>query len=74
MVYVIISFFVGCFAGGAIVLKLKKSKAVGTLRVDTSDPKDGPYLFLELSEDVSQICKEDQITLRVNNSNYIAQE
>lgn len=46
---------------------------VGCLRVDTSDP-DGPYLFLELAEDVNTVCNREYVLLEVNMSNYISQK
>lgn len=52
----------------------KKHPIVGTLRVDSSDPEDGPYLFLELAADPSYVMTEKYITLKVNPKSYISQE
>ena len=41
--------FVAGILFGLIFMNWALNKAkVGTLRVDSSDPEDGPYLFLEL--------------------------
>lgn len=51
-----------------------KYPTVGTLRVDSSDPEDGPYLFLELETDPKLIMSAKYITLKVNPKSYISQE
>ena len=45
----------------------------GTLKIDTSDP-DGPYLFVELNEDVCTLQHQEYITLKVDMSGYISQD
>lgn len=65
IVVVVLSFVLGYLRRGS-------QKPVGTLRIDTSDP-DGPYLFLELHTQVSEVMKQKQVTLDVNTESYISQ-
>jgi hypothetical protein len=53
---------------------LRKRDVDGYLRIDTSDPDDNPYLFLELTKDVSTIYKKKYVTFEVNTQNYISQK
>ena len=46
---------------------------VGTLRIDSSDPDDGPYVFLELKADPSILNHDDYIMLKIDRTNYISQ-
>lgn len=48
-------------------------QSVGTLHVETTDP-DGPYLFLELSTDVSEVCSKEKVVLDVDTKSYISQD
>ena len=65
----VLGILIGCVATVAVL----KIMAVGTLRVDTSDP-DGPYLFLELSKDVGPISARKYVILEVNTKSYISQK
>ena len=47
---------------------LFRKNMVGTLLVNTSDPDDAPYLFLELSKDVSDVTNKRYVVLKVNAS------
>ena len=68
MLEVLLGIVIGC----VLTLLILRVKAVGTLRVDTSDP-DGPYLFLELLKDVGPISAKKYVILKVNTQNYISQ-
>lgn len=46
---------------------------IGVLRIDTSDPEDGPYLFLELRHNIDSFYNEKKVALLVNTENYISQ-
>lgn len=46
-------------------------RSVGVLRIDNSDPTDGPYMFLELDKGVGDISRQKNILLRVKRENYI---
>lgn len=71
-------FIFGLLVGGTTaVLFVYKfifgDKPVGTLRIDTSDQEDGPYIFLEIDHGkISEIYKKKHIMLRVNLKNYIS--
>lgn len=63
------------FILGYILAKLyKKEKPVGTLRIDQSDPEDGPYLFLELSTDPRALMAKKTVIFDVNTESYITQK
>ncbi len=51
-----------------------RTKPVGSLRIDRSDPDDGPYLFLELSKDVEEIYRKKYVTFKVSLKNFIPHE
>lgn len=44
---------------------------VGVLRVDHSDPHDAPYLFLELSKELSSVANKKYVVLKVLKKNFI---
>ena len=52
---------------------LNKAK-IGTLRVDTSDPEDRPYLFLELEKNVGYISSKSYVLLKVNTQSYLSRK
>lgn len=60
-------FAVGCLAD------IFRTKISGTLRVDCSDP-DGPYLFLELSEEGLDISRLNTVTFAVKAANITARK
>lgn len=63
---VIIYFGVGIATGIVLHMVIYRIKSVGVLRVDNSDPDDGPYLFLELSKDIGCIKRKKYVVLKVN--------
>ena len=63
----------GFVLGGVITRIIFGAFRIGVLRIDRSDP-DGPYLFLELSKDVSYFSNKKYVLLRVNDKNYISQK
>lgn len=75
MVYIGI-FVVGLMLGGLITIVTLRRRSIGTLRVDESDPDDGPYLFLELEKSCPPevIKRKKYVTLKVNVENYISHE
>ena len=72
-IYIII-FMVGIVVGCILTARIFKLKHIGTLRVDTSDPYENPYLFLELKSDVGNIQRKKYVLLKVNIENYISQK
>ena len=50
-------------------------KAVGSLRVDHSDPDSEPYLFMEIDQDGMDVIRNSNyIILKVNLKSYISQD
>lgn len=45
--------------------RLTRDISSGVLKIDTSDP-DGPYLFLELHEEIGAISKQNHVTFEVD--------
>ena len=66
-----ILFFVGVSLGISIASIIFRSHFIGYLRIDNSDPKDGPYMFLELSK---WIGSKKYVILKVKLENFISQE
>ena len=64
----------GIFVGFVLHSFFTHKNPVGTLRIDNSDPDDGPYLFLELEADPSILNHNDYIMLKVDRTNYISQQ
>lgn len=50
-----------------------RKRAVGTLRIDRSDP-DGPYLFLELDKPLMIFEYDEYAVFRIKNENLISQK
>ena len=68
----IIGFVMGVIS--TLVFSVLSRRTYGTLRVDNSDPEDGPYLFLELTTDVNSIKKRKRVSFKVNVKNYLSQK
>ncbi len=67
----LIIFGIGVLIGFVCATIATRTKSVGSLRVDTSDSDDSPYLFLELSKDIGDIYRQKYVILRVNIKNFI---
>lgn len=69
------AFVVGVLSGSVltIVYILTKTKTVGNLRVDNSDP-DGTNLFLELETQPNALSDCIYVKLKVVKKNYISQK
>jgi hypothetical protein len=66
---------ISCFILGCVVTRfIFRTKPIGTLKVDESDPEDGPYLFLELSTNPNAIKQKQYVTLKVDTKSYISQK
>ena len=57
-----------------VVYRFVRPLDVGYLRVDHSDPDDGPYMFLELTEDLQTLSEQKTVRLRVKLEDYISRE
>ncbi len=66
----IMFFAVGIVVGVAITCQ----RPAGDLRVDHSDPSDGPYLFLELDTDVRNVMKKKYVIFRVKIKDFLPQK
>lgn len=71
---VAIVFVIGLLIGIIAMEFIFRIDSVGDLRIDNSIPDDGPYLFLELSKDISHVRRKKYITLKVNTNGYIPHE
>lgn len=69
----VVIFAIGVLLGQKKCDKRNLEKSIGDLRVDTSDP-DGPYLFLELATDPSNLTNMDYVVLKVNFENIVSQK
>ena len=69
----VLAFIVGRIAANTNSKK-NREKPVGTLRIDQSDPIDGPHLFLELKTDPRNLLGKKQIVLDVNSESYLSHE
>lgn len=69
----VIVFTIGVVIGCIFSSIVRRSKSVGKLRIDTSDP-DGPFMFLELSKGVGDISTKKQVLLQVDLKSYISHE
>ena len=70
----IIMFAMGLFVGISTTILGIRLRSIGHLRVDQSDPDDGPYLFLELTSTTEALKKRKYVTLDVKVENYISQK
>lgn len=66
----IIVLMVGILIGVAI----SHRKPAGNLRVDRSDPTDNPYLFLELSQDVTHVLRKKYVLFKVQTKDFVPHE
>lgn len=69
----IFTFLLGYLVGFVICAIFRPKDVVGTLRVDNSDP-DGPYLFLEMENDVDVIHGKKYVTLKVKEEDFISRD
>lgn len=64
-IYILALIAIGISWGVYGTMVFYHSKTIGSLRVDLSDPDSGPYLFLELKNDVKDIETRKYVTLKV---------
>jgi hypothetical protein len=68
--WITVIFGIGALVGGVILIIFRGFLA-GSLRIDTSDPEDSPYMFLELLKDLNSITQKKYVILKVNTNNFI---
>lgn len=69
LIAIVISSIVSCL----ITLFCQRTKFVGTLRIDRSEPDEPPRIFLELNKGVGDISKHMRVALDVCTESYITQ-
>ena len=70
LILVLAGLLLGLLISGVFVYK----SAVGTLRIDQSDPEDGPYPFLEGTKPLHYIMGRKFVILKVKVENYLSQK
>ena len=63
-----LAFIAGVIVGLFVFYMRKESDICGNLRIDRSDEE--PYLFLELSKEVKDICGKKYVTFKVRDENF----
>lgn len=71
MLSITIVFIIGILIGSIATNAIYQQARTGTLRVDTSDPEDGPYMFLEIDKGVENITSKRYILLKVDLHSYL---
>lgn len=74
MMEVFIACLLGFVFGCVITIAVFGVKHVGTLRIDSSDPYEKPYMFLELRKNIGHISKKKYVITKVNTESYISQK
>lgn len=68
----VVGLLIGIIFGWVICRAQFKKKSAGTLRVDSSDPSEAPYLFLELkNEGMNMIRKGRIVIFKVDLNGYM---
>jgi hypothetical protein len=68
--YVFLTLALGVAIGVVITRMIDSKRHIGVLRVNNSDPDDGPYLFLELFKEVPNLAKMKFVILKVDLRQY----
>lgn len=68
---IVIGIIVGIIIGAVAVCLIFGAFSVGSLRIDHSIPEDEPYLFLELTRNVSTILRKKFVVLKVRAEDFI---
>lgn len=73
---ILIAVIISSIISSLITIWLRKDykKVVGTLRIDSSDPEDEPYIFLELNKGVGDVSRRSVVTLKVSTKSYLSQK
>lgn len=74
MIFVIASVILSFTIGAAIGMHIHRDRPIGDLRVDCSDPCDGPNLFLELDTDVQTLMRKNLVIFRVKLEDFLPQK
>lgn len=68
LIWVLVGVLLGFIISGIAIFKA----SVGTLRIDQSDPEDGPYPFLEGTRPLHYIMSRKFVFLKVKVENYLS--
>lgn len=68
---IVVGIAIGIIIGAVVTCLVFGAFSVGSLRVDQSIPEDDPYLFLELTKNVSTILKKKFVVLKVRAEDFI---
>lgn len=73
---ILIAIVASSIISSLITIWLRKDydKVVGTLRIDSSDPEDGPYMFLELNKGTGDVSRRKVVTLKVSTESYLSRK
>lgn len=75
LVAIVISLFAGILIGTNRMRKAIEEGSVGHLRIDRSEPEEGPKPFLEIvGSTVEAISHKDFVILKVINENYLSRD
>ena len=70
----VLLYALGVITGVVIVAFMNRSRTVGNLRVDRSEPDEPPALYLELIRGVGDISARNYVVLRVKNEDFLSQK
>lgn len=69
ILYILSGFIVGTILSLILVRMFTGS---GSLYIDTSDPSEEPYVFLELDESINTILQSDYVRLKVKHRKHVS--
>jgi len=72
--WILLALVGGILVGVAAATVFIYAKAIGSLRVDHSDPSEPPYLFLEVEKNPDTLEHGKIVVLRVKRENLISHE
>lgn len=72
--WILLTLVGGILVGVAAATVFIYAKAIGSLRIDHSDPSEPPYLFLEVEKNPDTLEHGKIVVLRVKRENLISHE
>lgn len=72
--WILLALVGGILVGAVAATVFIYAKAIGSLRVDHSDPSEPPYLFLEVEKNPDTLEHGKLVVLRVKRENLISHE
>ena len=75
LIVITVSLFAGILIGTNRMRKAIEEGSVGHLRIDRSEPEEGPKPFLEIVDStIEAISRKDFVILKVINENYLSRD